>query len=234
MTQIGGGIRDYTDGTGKLWTALDVATRYFRAGADKVSIGMQHMWSSIQYSPVPPLHSGSIVLLRTPNVNRPGSDAVGAAEGYYANGCKGNGKSGIEQISSVYGAQAVVISLDPRCVTAGPERCLWLYPRSAVDVTLSVVLLCYAEWVFVRDRRVYVSSLDDAEAAAAGHTVVKTPRPDAEGREFCWYQCTVRGGREGRPIDALRVAQVRPAPCSTLPLQPYRATGTFRSLVLCS
>lgn len=35
---VGGGIRSYTDPvSGKSWSALEVASRYFRAGADKVS-----------------------------------------------------------------------------------------------------------------------------------------------------------------------------------------------------
>jgi glutamine amidotransferase/cyclase len=35
---VGGGIRSYTDPkTGQTWSALEVASRYFRAGADKVS-----------------------------------------------------------------------------------------------------------------------------------------------------------------------------------------------------
>ena len=33
---VGGGIREYTDNDGKTWSALDVASQYFRAGADKV------------------------------------------------------------------------------------------------------------------------------------------------------------------------------------------------------
>ncbi|MDY6953857.1 MAG: imidazole glycerol phosphate synthase subunit HisH, partial [Thermodesulfobacteriota bacterium] len=34
---IGGGIRDYTDKDGRTYTALEVASEYFRSGADKVS-----------------------------------------------------------------------------------------------------------------------------------------------------------------------------------------------------
>jgi glutamine amidotransferase/cyclase len=56
-----------------------VAARYFRSGADKISIG---------------------------------SDAVPVAQAYLASGKK-SGKSAIEQISRVYGNQAVVISIDP-------------------------------------------------------------------------------------------------------------------------
>ena len=35
---VGGGIRAFTDGTGKFHSALDVAAEYFRSGADKVSL----------------------------------------------------------------------------------------------------------------------------------------------------------------------------------------------------
>mmetsp|Transcript_26144 Transcript_26144/g.26372 ORF Transcript_26144/g.26372 Transcript_26144/m.26372 type:complete len:568 (+) Transcript_26144:70-1773(+) len=78
---VGGGIRGYTDDTGVTYSALDVAARYFRAGADKVSIG---------------------------------SDAVTAAEEYYISGGMKTGSTCIEQISSHYGAQAVVVSVDPK------------------------------------------------------------------------------------------------------------------------
>lgn len=43
-----------------------------------------------------------------------GSDAVVAAQDYYKNGKTGSGKSGIETISSAYGRQAVVVSVDPK------------------------------------------------------------------------------------------------------------------------
>lgn len=85
---IGGGIRDTTDPeTGKTVPALQVATLYFKSGADKVSIG---------------------------------SDAVTAAEEYYANDRKLSGKTAIETISKAYGNQAVVVSVDPKrvCVSS--------------------------------------------------------------------------------------------------------------------
>eukprot|EP00178_Gracilaria_changii_P015839 TRINITY_DN444_c3_g4_i1.p2 TRINITY_DN444_c3_g4~~TRINITY_DN444_c3_g4_i1.p2 ORF type:complete len:623 (-),score=144.05 TRINITY_DN444_c3_g4_i1:3110-4897(-) len=122
---IGGGIRDYVDRSGVKYSALDVAATYFRAGADKVSLG---------------------------------SDAVYAAERFWKQGKDGN--SSIERISYVYGAQAVVVSLDPRRVfLAEGEQA----PFEARTVTLD------------------------------------------DGRR-CWYQCTVKGGREARPIDVVRVA----------------------------
>ena len=128
---IGGGIRDYTDRLGHKYTALEVATKYFRSGADKISIG---------------------------------SDAVLIVEEYLKAG-RQTGKSAIEEISRVYGNQAVVISIDPR--------------------------------------RVYVDSPADVD-----HVVIETGIPDPEGRRYCWYQCTIKGGREGRDLDAVTLAQV--------------------------
>jgi glutamine amidotransferase/cyclase len=128
---IGGGIREYTDSNGKYWSALDVASEYFRSGADKISIG---------------------------------SDAVYIVEEYLKTR-QMTGESSIELISKVYGNQAVVISVDPR--------------------------------------RIYVQSPDDTE-----HNTIRTEFPGPNGEEYCWYQCTVKGGREGRDIDALQLTQV--------------------------
>lgn len=122
---IGGGIRDTVDTDGTHISALDIATMYFKSGADKVSIG---------------------------------SDAVTAAEEYYARGSKLSGTTAIETISSAYGNQAVVISVDPK--------------------------------------RVYVSSPEETS-----HHTIKTKVPGPNGEEYCWYQCTIKGGREGRDFD---------------------------------
>lgn len=92
-----------------------------------------------------------------------GSDAVAIVEEYRTTGKK-TGASSIEQISRVYGNQAVVISIDPR--------------------------------------RVYVRSPEETPR----HTI-KSTFPGPNGEEYCWYQCTVKGGREGRDVDALELAQ---------------------------
>jgi len=130
---IGGGHSrgGYTDPTGRRWTALEVASEYFRSGADKISIG---------------------------------SDAVYTVEEYLRTGTA-TGESSIEQIARAYGNQAVVISVDPRRV-----------------------------WVPVAD--------------GVPHAVFPTEIPGPNGERFCWFQCTVRGGREGRPVDAVTLAAV--------------------------
>ncbi|KAL5040902.1 Cyclase [Aspergillus fruticulosus] len=128
---IGGGIRDTVDTDGTHIPALDVATMYFKSGADKVSIG---------------------------------SDAVTAAEDYYAAGKVLSGKTAIETISKAYGNQAVVVSVDPK--------------------------------------RVYVSRPEDTK-----HHTIETKFPNAAGQKFCWYQCTIKGGRETRDLDVCQLVQ---------------------------
>lgn len=93
-----------------------------------------------------------------------GTDAVLNAEEYLRLGRK-PGASSIEQISAVYGNQAVVISIDPR--------------------------------------RVYRSSPDETN-----HHVIETEIEGPNGERYCWYQCTIKGGREGRDLDAITFAQV--------------------------
>jgi hypothetical protein len=31
--------------------------------------------------------------------------------------------------------------------------------------------------------------------------VIRTQFPGPKGEPFCWYQCTIKGGREGRDLD---------------------------------
>ncbi|GMI49227.1 hypothetical protein TrCOL_g4720 [Triparma columacea] len=129
---VGGGIRDFTDEHGKLWKGWQVADRYFRAGADKVSIG---------------------------------SDSVTAVERLRDEGWdKDKVDSSIGDISVRYGVQAVVVSIDPK--------------------------------------RVYVKGEERVEAERRGHVVKDTK----DGRA-CWWQCTVKGGREARDICAVTVAR---------------------------
>jgi glutamine amidotransferase/cyclase len=128
---IGGGIRDVIDTDGTKVSALEVATMYFKSGADKVSIG---------------------------------SDAVTTAEEYYQRGKKLSGTTAIEQISKAYGNQAVVVSVDPK--------------------------------------RIYVTSPGETPRNA-----IRTAFPGPNGEKYCWYQCTIKGGREGRDFDVQQLVQ---------------------------
>lgn len=132
---IGGGIKDTVDPDGTKRSAVEVAGTYFRAGADKVSVG---------------------------------SEAVYAVEKLRAANNVGDGSSAIEAISKVYGSQAVVVSIDPKRVYVNPVTYDGPY----------------------RDELVYGQDSG----------------PDKRS-EAWWYQCTVSGGREARPVSVVELAK---------------------------
>jgi len=57
--------------------------------------------------------------------------------------------------------------------------------------------------ISIDPRRVFV----DAPEATRHHTV-RTENPGPKGERFCWFQCTIKGGREGRDLDAVELARV--------------------------
>lgn len=71
--------------------------------------------------------------------------------------------------------------------------------------TISAVYGNQAVVVSMDPKRVYVASFYDENAK--GHNVVKLSKPGPNGEEYCWYQMTVRGGREARDIDVVQLAQ---------------------------
>jgi glutamine amidotransferase/cyclase len=57
--------------------------------------------------------------------------------------------------------------------------------------------------ISIDPRRVYVPSRDSVR-----HRVIETAFAGPGGERYCWYQCTVKGGREGRDVDAMTLAEV--------------------------
>ncbi len=57
--------------------------------------------------------------------------------------------------------------------------------------------------ISIDPRRVYVERPD-----GISHYVIETAIPGPAGERYCWFQCTVKGGREGRPLDAVTLAHV--------------------------
>ena len=94
---IGGGIRDMRDPDGTLHPALEVAQAYFRAGADKVSIGSDAVYAVEQ------LRERAVAAGAPADLSAVPDAAL-------------SGDTPLEQISRAYGAQALVVSVDPRRV----------------------------------------------------------------------------------------------------------------------
>jgi glutamine amidotransferase/cyclase len=56
--------------------------------------------------------------------------------------------------------------------------------------------------ISVDPRRVYAANAEDET-----HHVIETATPGPNGERYCWYQCTIKGGREGRDLDAVTFAR---------------------------
>ena len=57
--------------------------------------------------------------------------------------------------------------------------------------------------ISIDPRRVYVRDPD-----AVPHRTIPTAFPGPAGERYCWYQCTIKGGREGRALDAVTLAMI--------------------------
>ncbi len=78
--------------------------------------------------------------------------------------------------------------------------------RSAIEA-ISAVYGSQAVVVSIDPRRVYVD-----DPSRVPHHVIETAVPGPRGERYCWYECTIKGGREGRPVDAVTLARA----CETL------------------
>jgi glutamine amidotransferase/cyclase len=145
---VGGGIKDTVDPDGTKRSALEVAGAYFRSGADKVSIG---------------------------------SEAVFAVEELLEREAQGlglTGKTAIETISAGYGAQAVVVSIDPK--------------RVYIDTS-------DPDWLDEFDPK-------HRDCVITGETSTTRTKEQEKGKAW-WYQCTISGGRAVRDIDVIQLAR---------------------------
>jgi glutamine amidotransferase/cyclase len=102
-------------------------------------------------------------------------------------------RSGADKVS--IGSDAVLIAED--YLRSGEKT-----GRSAIE-TISRVYGNQAVVISIDPRRVYVASCNGVK-----HQVVETAVPGPNGEGLCWYQCTIKGGREGRDVDAITFAQV--------------------------
>jgi glutamine amidotransferase/cyclase len=100
------------------------------------------------------------------------------------------------------GADKVSIGSDAVLIVEAYLRTGEKTGKSAIE-TISRVYGNQAVVISIDPRRVYAASPDDVK-----HPVIKTETPGPNGEAYCWYQCTIKGGREGRDVDAVTLARV--------------------------
>ncbi|KAJ2479384.1 Histidine biosynthesis bifunctional protein hisB [Coemansia sp. RSA 2131] len=190
-SEAGGDVRN-------LGKPVDLAKRYYDEGADEIAFLNITSFRNMPFADTPMLDvlrqaSRSIFVPLTigggvRDITDPDGQhvwpAVEVAGEYF--------RSGADKVSigsdAVYAAEAywkrVADGAPPTDGTTAIEQIASRYGRQAVVIS-------------VDPRRVYVRSPSDAPS----HHVIATSTPGPQGEAFCWYQCTVKGGREPRDLD---------------------------------
>lgn len=100
-------------------------------------------------------------------------------------------RSGADKVSigsdAVYCAEKHIANGGKKTGTTAIETIAQAYGSQAVVIS-------------VDPRRVYVKDPKDTT-----HHTVKNSIKGPNGEEYCWYQCTVKGGREGRDLDVIQL-----------------------------
>jgi glutamine amidotransferase/cyclase len=177
---------------------VDLARRYFEEGADEITFLNITAFRDFPLEDQPMLE----VLRRTsetvfvPLTIGGGVRAVTDATGRYYSALDVAAeyfRSGADKIS--IGSDAVhtveqVLERGGKIGDSSIEKIAHVYGHQAVVISID-------------PRRVYVRS-----PAETPHHIVRTEVPGPHGEGYCWFQCTVNGGREGRDVDAVDLARV--------------------------
>jgi glutamine amidotransferase/cyclase len=177
---------------------VELAQRYYQEGADEITFLNITGFRDFPLEDMPmleilrrtsrhvfvPLTIGGGIRDYTDKDGRQYS-ALEVAAGYF--------RSGADKVS--IGSDAVLIAQDylktgRRTGHSAIEEIARVYGNQAVVVSID-------------PRRVYVKA-----PAEVKHAVIETALPGPGGERYCWYQCTIKGGREARDLDAVTLARV--------------------------
>jgi len=177
---------------------VEIAGRYYREGADEITflnitgfrdfpledMPMLEVLRQTSKSVFVPLTIGGGIRDYVDQNGRFYSSLQVAAE-YF--------RSGADKVS--IGSDAVLIAEEVlktgrQTGRSSIERIAEVYGNQAVVISID-------------PKRVYAASPD-----SVSHPVMETTLPGPNGEKFCWYQCTINGGRESRDLDALTLAAV--------------------------
>lgn len=213
---VGGGIRDYVDEHGAAHSALAVAAAYFRAGADKVSIGSE---VSLE---------GAARPCRAPRTISPprcGSRRTLMLRSLFGSAEARGARSRALTRSPVPSLRPCLRSRSVRR-SAAVAPLAWLHSASQAVAAAKAYWArgqkgdggsCIEQIAHVYGRQAVVISIDprrvwvDAPAVAGAHAAACVESPQGavgpKGERFCWYECTVKGGREGSDLDVVQLAR---------------------------
>jgi len=177
---------------------VELARRYYREGADEITFLNITGFRDFPLEDMPMLE----VLRRTSrNVFVPLT--IGGGIRNYTDQ-NGRSYSALEVAAEYFrsGADKISIGSDAVHIAEDYLRTGKKTGNSAIEA-ISRVYGNQAVVISIDPRRVYAASARDVR-----HPVLETRRPGPAGERFCWYQCTVSGGRQGRDLDAITLARV--------------------------
>jgi imidazole glycerol-phosphate synthase len=181
---------------------VDLATRYYRQGADEITFLNITGFRDFPLEDMPML---DVLRQTSKNVFVPLTIGGGIRDYVDKNGRRYTAlevaaeyfRSGADKVS--IGSDAVLIVEDylktgQKTGKSAIEEIARVYGNQAVVISID-------------PKRVYVDSPE-----ATDHPVIRTAFPGPKGEFYCWYQCTIKGGREVRDLDAITLART----CETL------------------
>jgi imidazole glycerol-phosphate synthase len=171
---------------------VDLAKRYYEEGADEITF---LNITSFRNCPLVDLPMLEILRRTAEQVFVPLTIGGGIRDLVDPDGTT---HSALEVTTTYFQSGADKVSIGSDAVLAAEE---YLKRGQTLDGTTSIEQIAAAYGnqavvVSVDPKRVYVSSPADT-----AHHAIKVSRPGPNGEQYAWYQCTIKGGREGRDLD---------------------------------
>ncbi len=171
---------------------VDIARKYYEQGSDEITF---LNIASFRNCPLVDLPMLEILRRTSENVFVPLTIGGGIRDTIDTDGTK---VSALEVATLYFESGADKISIGSDAVLAAEEyhkRGRKLFGKTAIE-QIAAKYGNQAVVVSVDPKRVYVKSLDETR-----HHTINTKYPGPLDEHFCWYQCTIKGGREARDMD---------------------------------
>lgn len=177
---------------------VDMAKKYYEQGADEVTFLNITSFRNCPLADTPMLE----ILRRTSEtVFVPLTIGGGIRDTVDTDGTK---VSALDVAKMYFESGADKISIGSDAVIAAEEyyKAGEKLSGSTAIETISKAYGKQAVVVSVDPKRVYVTRPEDTK-----HHTIRTSYPNEAGQDICWYQCTVKGGRESRDIDVRQLVK---------------------------
>lgn len=178
---------------------VDLARRYYDEGADEITFLNITAFRDFPLADQPMLE----VLRRTSEQVFVPLTVGGGIRAFTDDG--GRHYTALEVASEYFASGADKISIGSDAVTTVEQ----VLAQGGADGDSAIEAIAHrygnqAVVISIDPRRVWVSAPEEAPR----HQVVPTDIAGPKGERWCWFQCTIKGGREGRDLDAVTMAKV--------------------------